>query len=132
MRAVAWPISRLAAGVMRCHVTVLMNLPTLKPPEYRAAPRVGSRPLPEDAVREIENQQQRDAARESVGELDERRGRRRSRHHLAVAERPVGAAASTGPAGTDIGSPKDYEDVPGEDHPGIKGESRICGVQASG
>jgi hypothetical protein len=64
--------------------------------ERRGAPhRVAGGPIPEDAVREIEDEEQREPARQAMRELDERRDGRRARHDLAVAERPVRAAAGS-------------------------------------
>ena len=72
-----------------------------------------------------EHEHQRQAARDAVRELDQRRGVGRAGHHFPVAERPVGAAASARAGGTHIGAPQDDGDVPGEHGPGEAGESGV-------
>ena len=63
----------------------------------------------------------------AVPELDHRRDARRARHDLAVAERPVAAAAGAGAGGSHVGAPEDDGEVDRDRDPGEAGERRAPG-----
>src|SRR5258706_10854160 len=65
------------------------------------------------------DQQQRQPAAEAVRKLDQQLGPRRARDHLAVAEWPVGAAASPRSSRADIRAPQDHQQIVAQDPPGI-------------
>ena len=63
-------------------------------------------------------QEERDAARHPVRQLDERLDPRRPRKHLAVARGPVLPATRAGAARPHVRAPRDDEHVAGQDAPG--------------
>ena len=85
--------------------------------------RVPPRPDTEDPDEKRHDQEQGHPAREPVRELDERGRGLRARNDLAVAERPVAAAARAGAGGAHDRAPEDDEDVVAEDHPGETGQT---------
>jgi len=66
----------------------------------------------------------RAAGHHAMGELDDGGDAGGGGDHFAIAERPVIAAACSGAGGADDRAPKDDEDVPGEDEPGVFAEPR--------
>ena len=108
---------------------------------------VALRLLTEDPQAERDHEHEGEAARGAVGELDHGLEGGGAGHDLAVAERPVGAAAGAGPGGAHECAPQDDGHVPAEDEPGEPGEthrdaslrasvyrraaSRVAGVSAS-
>ena len=92
-------------------------------PAGGAAGRMPGRARSPDGHDQRQQREQGEPAREAVGELDDRRDRRRPRHDLAVAERPVLAAAGAGAGRPHVGPPADHREVPGDDDPREPGEA---------
>ena len=104
-----------------------VSMKSIDQPAARAR-RMPGRPRSPDGDDERQQGDQRQPAGEAVGELDEGRDRRRARHDLAVAERPVLAAAGARSGGAHVGTPADHHEVPGDDDPREPGQPGIHGV----
>ena len=83
-----------------------------------------------DAEGEPGHEQKRGAARQAVPELDQGLEARGLRNDLAVAERPVRAAAGAGAGGADDGAPEDDHDVDRDRDPGQPGSGGESGIGA--
>ena len=92
-------------------------------PAGGAAGRMPGRARSPDGDDQRQQREEGEPARDAVRELDDRRDRRRPRHDLAVAERPVLAAAGAGAGGPHVGPPADHHQVPGDDDPREPGEA---------
>jgi hypothetical protein len=86
-------------------------------PRSRASRGVTGPTRAPDPREQRDDGEEGEAARGAVRELDDHLRARRLRDDLAVAQRPMGAAARAGTRGADVGAPGDDAEVAGENTP---------------